>query len=275
MQKYIVLVCSLLIAVSVHAFDRNNEHFKRLSDIDLHNRFVLEKSGQSTISLAAGFTDLAVSLSLAPATFTQDNSSVVSLIDGNWLVVFDDDRNGSRKIYWQIFDSLGQTIGNNQLVASSLIGSDLVEPEAKTDSLGKVYLYFRNSSEGLIYGSRYNADLTIDLPSYLINDTTGASFAGPFDASVYPNGKSVIVWENYSIAGSTIEYRMYNELGITTIGPETVNSDGGSVSHWVPSVDIDPLGNFVVAWKIIATALLIYMLNCLMVEVQKLVMSLQ
>ncbi len=249
MQKYIVFICSLIIAVTAHSFDRNEEHLKRLEALDVQNRNILYNSDQSIKSLSAGFSDLAVSLSVAPATFTQDNSTVVSLIDGNWLVIFDDDRNGSRKIFWQKYDSLGQAIGDNQLVASSPIGSDLIEPDAKTDSLGRVYLFFRNSSEGLLYGSRYNANLTIDIPSYLINDTSGASFAGPFDASVYPNGKSVIVWENYSIAGSTIEYRMYNELGITTLGPATVNSDGGSVSHWVPSVEIDPVGDFVVAWE--------------------------
>lgn len=249
MQKYIVFVCTLILAVSAFGFDRNELHQKRFSQFDIQNRQILENSLSSVQSLSTGFSDLAVSLSVAPAKFSQDNSTVLYLKNGSWLMFFDDDRNGSKKIYWQKYDSLGLPIGSNQLVVSSPIGSDLVEPSAATDSLGRVYFFFRNMSEGLIYASRYNADLSIDIPSFLVNDTSGASFAGPFDAAVYPSGKFAIVWENYSIAGSTIECRLYNELGITTFGPQRINSDGGSVSHWVPSIDIDPAGNFLVAWE--------------------------
>ena len=249
MQKYIILVCTIILAVSAFGFDRNEQHKNRFRHFDLLNRNILDNSNSTVQLLSTGFSDLAVSLSVAPAKFSQDNSTTMHLSDGSWIVIFDDNRNGSKKIYWQKYDSLGLADGVNELVASSPIGSDLVEPVVQTDSLGRIYIFFRNSSEGLIYGSRYNQDLSIDIPSFLINDTSGASFAGPFDATVYPNGKIAVAWENYSIVGSTIECRLYNELGISTFGPATVNSDGGSVSHWVPSIDIDPAGNFVVAWE--------------------------
>ncbi len=249
MQKYIALICTIILAVSAYGFDRNEQHQNRFEHFDLSNRNILEKSASNVQLLSADFSDLAVSLSVAPAKFSQDNSSVVHLDNGSWIVLFDDNRNGSKKIYWQKYDSLGLTVEANQLVASSPIGSDLVEPVVRTDSLGRIYLFFRNSSEGLIYGNRYNPDLTIDIPSFLINDTSDASFAGPFDATVYPSGKIAVAWENYSIVGSTIECRLYNEFGISTFGPATVNSDGGAVSHWIPSIDSDPAGNFVVAWE--------------------------
>ncbi len=249
MQKYIVIILSIIVAVSANAFNRDSEHQKRLIPFDLQNRSILDNSISSNQLLSAGFSDLPVSLSVAPAKFSQDNTAVLNLKDGSWLLVFDDDRNGSRKIFWQQYDSLGSPIGVNTLVASSPIGSDLIEPIAKIDSIGRVWLFFRNSSEGLLYASRYNQNLSIDIPAFLVNDTSGASFAGPFDASVYPSGKVVLAWENYSISGSTIECRLYNELGNSTFGPATVNSDGGSVSHWVPSIDIDPAGNFLIAWE--------------------------
>ena len=224
-------------------------HENRVLQFNMLNRQILNTTEKSSQYLSANFSDIAVSNSTSPATFSQDNATVVSLSDNSWLVAFEDDRNGSRKIYWQRYDSLGQTIGSNELVASSQIGSDFVEPILKSDTLGRVYLFFRNSSEGLVYATRYNADLTVDIPSFLVNDTTGASFAGPIDASVYPNGKFIVTWENYSIVGSTISARIYNSSGVSIFGPTTVNADGGAKSHWVPSVDVDPLGNFLIAWE--------------------------
>ncbi len=249
MQKYFVLALTIILAGSAFGFDRNSEHADRFQNFDLQNRRILDNSVNSIQSLLSSFSDLAVSLSTAPSKFRQDNSVALILIDSSWLVIFDDDRNGSNKIFWQRYDALGQPIGTNQLVASSPIGSDFIEPIARIDSLGKVYLFFRNSSEGLIYASRYNSDLTIDIPTFLVNDTAGATFAGPFDAAVYPSGKIAIAWENYSIAGSTIEYRLYNETAVSIFGPSSANADGGSTSHWVPSVDIDPSGNFLIAWE--------------------------
>ena len=248
MQKYIILLL-LFTASSIFGFDREEVHKQRIGSIDLSARNVLNRQAQSASISTSEFSDIAVSHSVAPSKFRQDNSAIINLKDNGWLAAFDDDRLGSKKIFIQRFDSTGAVINSNQLTASSNIGSDFVDPILKTDSLGRVYLFFRNQTEGLIYGSRFNDDLTIDLTSFLVNDTTSASFAGPYDIDVYPGGKFVVVWENYSVLGSTIEMKLYNDQGIITYGPYTVNNDGGSVSHWEPSTAVDPTGNILVAWE--------------------------
>lgn len=83
----------------------------------------------------------------------------------------------------------------------------------------------------------------------LVNDTSLASFAGPFDLAVFPDGQLVVVWENYSALGSTIAMRLYTPTGADLLGPTTVNSDGGSANHWVPSIAIAPGSGFLVVWE--------------------------
>lgn len=181
--------------------------------------------------------------------FTQDNASVRSLKNGSWLAVWQDERLGADKIFLQELDSSGVVLGANQLIAGSPIGADLTDPLAKTDTLGRIYLFYRDRSDGLVFGSRLNADLSVDLAPFLVNDTTGAAFAGPFSFDVYPDGRLVAVWEDYSSTGSTIQMRIYNPTGSTAFGPNTVNSDPGTSSHWVPTVAVQPSSGFVVTWE--------------------------
>ncbi|KAA3636978.1 MAG: T9SS C-terminal target domain-containing protein [Calditrichaeota bacterium] len=246
MQKIVTFIILLALLETGFAFDRAQIHDSRI-EFNSTNRDILSKQYYNTSSAADA--DIVISESVTPAKFRQDNSSVANLADGGWVVVFDDNRNGSKKIFWQRYDSLGTPQGNNELVASSLIGSDMTEPYLSADTNGNIFLFFRNQTEGLIYYSKYDADLNIVVPAVLVNDTISSSFAGPFSAAVYPNGKIVIVWENYSASGSTVVMKSYTNAGILAFGPLTVNSDGGSASHWVPSVDVNPDGDILVAWE--------------------------
>ena len=246
MQRIVTFIILLALLETGFAFDRAQLHESRI-EFNAVNRDLLNK--QYLNSSSAADADILISESIAPAKFRQDNSSVTSLNDGGWVVVFDDNRNGSKKIYWQRFDSLGTPQGSNQLVASSLIGSDMTEPQVSSDTSGNIFLFFRNQTEGLIYYSKYDADLNNLVPAVLVNDTLSSSFAGPYSAAVYPNGKIVIVWENYSASGSTIVMKSYTSAGILAFGPITVNSDGGAFSHWVPAVDVNPSGDVLVAWE--------------------------
>jgi len=239
-----VLVC---LPVSASSFDRDAIHHERLEGLDLAARALLSELPKGGAQQPL-FSDLQVSTSGAPARFKQDHAQIVTLSDNGWLVIWDDDRLGSRKIYWQRFDPQGSRIGDNELIASSTVGSNYIDPVGAIDTPGRVCLFFRDQTNGLIYGSRYTSNLQPDLAPFLVNDTSLNSYAGPFGLALFQDGQMVVAWENYSGLGSTIEMRMYSPSGSPLIGPLTVNTDGGSAQHWVPSVAVSSSG-LAIIWE--------------------------
>ncbi|MBU0984585.1 MAG: hypothetical protein KKA42_11980, partial [candidate division Zixibacteria bacterium] len=238
-----ILTCSAL------AGEREDRHEQRINGLDLSSRQLTADGIVGQAASAADFTDQLVSRSFAPARFRQQNAAVLARRDGGWLVAWQDERLGADKIFWQRFTALGEPDGDNVVAASSGVGSDFVEVNLAADTSGRVYLFWRDRTGGLIYGSRYNSDLTANLPTFLVNDTSSESFAGPFDLAVFPDGQVVVVWENYDASGSTIAMRLFSPSGASVVGPVTVNLGGGAAQHWVPTVAVAPGSGFLVAWE--------------------------
>lgn len=254
MKKSLFSSCLILIVLALSAngregTDRAREHAARLDRSGVRLQEINSSIAKSGISAALNFEDLQISISTAPASFDQDHSVLVPLGDTAWLAVWTDKRNGSSKIFGQVLDDTGYPVGDNFKLAGSDFGADYVDPILGRDSLNRVALFYRDRTNGLVFGRRYLEDLTIDHPTFLVNDTSAVSYAGPISAAVYPSGRFVVVWENYSVVGSTIQARLYASAGTAVTAPVTVNTDGGAVSHWVPSVAVRPSGGFLVVWE--------------------------
>lgn len=242
-----LLMTNQAFAVS-ETSDRAALHADRIGGLALTSR-----TGDAVRDLPAAASavgnDWQISQSVAPARFDQDRSEVVPLANGGWRTVWSDDRQGSWKIFAQSYDALGNKVGSNEMIAGSLNGDDFVDPVYASDALGRIYLGYRNQTQGTIRVTRFAADGTQEWEPRLVNDTTLASFAGPFDLAVFPDGQLVVVWENYSALGSTIAMRLYTPTGADLLGPTAVNSDGGSANHWVPSIAVAPGSGFLVVWE--------------------------
>ena len=238
-----------LAALAFSADDRQARHDQRLADL-IANRGSPPTPPRSDRSpLLASDDDILISHSVAPARFSQDRPRVTAVADRGWWVAWDDDRAGSRKIYRQRFDTLGNRLGENELMAGSTAGSNYVDARLGVDTLGRVFFAFRDQTHGGIYAARYAADGSVEWTLHLVNDTSLNSFAGPFDMTVFPDGQMIVVWENYSALGPTIDMKLYSPAGTTLVGPVTVNSDGGSANRWVPSVAAAPGSGFLVVWE--------------------------
>lgn len=252
MRHGLTIIAILLLAGLCSARaedDRCLRHSDRLNGLDLDSRVV-----GSAVSLYSGLAigmsgDLRISASATPARFNQNHAQVVQAGDGRWWVVWDDDRFGSRKILRQIFDSAGQPVGSNDVLAGSDVGANFTEPRLAVDTLGRVYLGYRDQTAGLVYATRYLSTGETDLAPFLVNDTTLNSFAGPFDMTVFADGQLVVVWENYAALGSTIEMHTFTPSGASQAGPMPVNADGGSANHWVPAIAHAPGSGFLVVWE--------------------------
>ena len=245
-----VLAIILLFGISGIASERSERHADRFESFPPSVELKLrELARQPAATSSAALDEVLISESIAPSRFDQKNVDIARYADGSFLLAWDDNRDGARKIYWQRLNSLGQAVGSNVQMAGSTNGNAYIEPVIKIDSQNRIHLYYRDRTAGRIIGSRFAADLTVDLPPFVVNDTSLSSFAGPFDMDVYPDGRTVVVWEDYSLGGSTIAARIIGSGGAFVTAPLMVNTDGGSVSHWVPSVAVAPSAGFLVSWE--------------------------
>lgn len=252
MQKARWVTCAaiFLLAISSLASERADRHAARFETGSVaENRSVASKSRPAVSAAAQALDELLISESVAPSRFDQKNVDIARFADGSFLMAWDDNRDGARKIYWQRLNSLGQAVGPNILMAGSTNGNSYVEPVIKIDGQNRIHLYYRDRTAGIVYGSRFAADLSVQLPPFPVNDTSQNSFAGPFEVDVYPDGRTVVVWEDYSLSGSIVAARIIGSGGTFVTAPMMVNADGGSVSHWVPSVAVEPSAGFLVAWE--------------------------
>jgi hypothetical protein len=245
----VALAGFLCSATESLALDRDSIHRATLAGIDLSARRSGPGATLFDAVLLPSFTDVQISDINHAAHFAQDHVSLIALSSGNWLAAWDDTRSGASKVFWQLLSGAGATVGANSLVAGSSTGDDLAEPILLQDHRGKVYLLYRDQTAGEVFVSRFNSDLSVDRAPVLINDTALGSYAGPFDAALFSDGRLVVVWEEYGPSSQTISMRIFDSSGATQLGPATVPSDAGVAQRWVPTVAIDPSSGFVVAWE--------------------------
>ncbi|MFZ5979103.1 MAG: hypothetical protein ACOYVF_00590, partial [Candidatus Zixiibacteriota bacterium] len=252
MKNIIISVCFFfIISGSLYAddFNRYLVHAERLQGLDLSSRQPVVANHELVSSLAANVEDLTVSESVAPARFYQDYADICVFSDSIWLAVWTDDRMGAQKIFMQKLDADGNPNGENAVIAGSVYGHNFVDARLAVDTFQRVYLFYRDQTGGLVFGSRYNEDLSIDLPEFLVNDTAQNSFGGPFDFAIYPDGRLVVVWENYAFAGSSIQMSIFDNAGNRVLAPTVVNEGGSEADKWVPTVAVRPGGGYLVCWE--------------------------
>nr|MBN2278398.1 T9SS type A sorting domain-containing protein [candidate division Zixibacteria bacterium] len=194
------------------------------------------------------FSDIAISESVSPATFNQAYSSLAALSGGQYVLVWEDDRNGSRKIYGQLFDGDGNAVGTNRLLVGREDGFNVIEPKAVTDGSGGFYLAWRDESSGKIYAARYNSSMTRIVNPFVINDIPAANYAGPYDIDNYLDSRLAVVWEDYGVAND-ISLRIFSSSGTALRSVIKINRDSLPANHWAPSVAVNAGGGMAVVWE--------------------------
>ena len=242
------LVIPSVTQAALSSAERARQHQEQVTVPNPDSRATLTANGQSCLVSPAA-VDLRISEINSPAHFTQDVVSVAKMKNGQWVTVWQDEREGAKKIFLQLVDSLGSLSGTNQMMIGSTVGAEIVDPKIAMDTSGRVFLFYRDRTNGLLYGARYTSALAVDLTPFLVNDTTNGAFAGLYDVDIYPDGRLVIVWENYDISGNTIQMRIYSNTGVSVIAPTIVNSDAASNAHWAPEFAGRPNSAYLMAWE--------------------------
>jgi hypothetical protein len=170
---------------------------------------------------------------------------------GNFVVVWIDERNVNRDIYYQRYTSTGGTLGVNTKVNDDASDADQIAPSILIDVAGNfviVWHDFRNANWDIYY-QRFTSTGGVLGVNTKVNDDASGEFQMFSSISMDAAGNFVIAWQDYRNANWDIYYQRYTSTG-STLGTNTkANDDAGSMDQQVPSISMDGTGNFVVVWQ--------------------------
>ena len=169
---------------------------------------------------------------------------------GNFVVVWEDNRNGNYDIYGQRFDENGDTtgLGGNFLINDDVGSSYQYDPSVSMDNSGNFTVVWRDYRDGNydIYGQLYDNTGSPSGSNFRIDQGIGAVSYDP-DVSMDDN-YFVVVWDD-ARCNRSIYKRRYNHNG-TPVGNEVmVNDIDGTKNQEYPAIDMNTSGNGVITWS--------------------------
>jgi hypothetical protein len=193
-------------------------------------------------------------------TLHQSSPDVARRPAGDFVVVWQDDRNGNYDIYAQRYNVSGDTLGTNFPVESG--SASQLSPSVAMDSLGNFVVVWQDLVNGNrdIYGLRFNSSGTPLGSKFKVNDDLGDSAQLAPAVGMEDDGDFVVAWYDYrglliedpitlGPAGGNpdIYFQRFNSSGTPQGTNFKVNNDFGIV-HLSPAVAMDSSGNFVITW---------------------------
>lgn len=180
----------------------------------------------------------------------QDYPSVAMDQDGDFVVAWSGQGpEGTNGIYAQRYDGFGQEQGSQFRVNTSTTGG--LDPSVAMDQNGNFVVTWEGSSDGSnsgIFAQRFNSSGLPVGDVFLVNTVTAGAQRTP-SVAIDQNGDFVIAWMSYLPDFSDVEIaaRLFNSAGVPQGGEFQVNTYTTSLQR-VPTVAMDSIGDFVVAW---------------------------
>ncbi len=167
---------------------------------------------------------------------------------GNFVVVWEDTRNGDEDIYARLFSRDGVALGDDFKVSDAPLNINERTPAVSRDAFGNfvvVWEDFRNGRAD-IYAQRFDNNGVPQGVNFLINDD-GESTSQDFPViSLDPQGNFVVVWyDNNTNHG--LYARRFDSAG-QALGSQFKVDQVPATSSNVQAISHDADGGFVVAW---------------------------
>ncbi len=187
-------------------------------------------------------------------TYTTDsqwNHDAAMDADGNFVVVWQSnfqDGNGGG-IFAQRYDSAGARRGEEFQVNTYNAHQSL--PSVAMDAGGNFVAAWtdwdQDGSLGGIFARRYDAAGDAQGVEFQANPTSAGSQAYP-DVAMDADGDFVVAWEGAGVSSIDIFAQRYNANGERQ-GPEVRVNSTTAGSQYIPAVEMDADGDFVVVWE--------------------------
>jgi hypothetical protein len=181
---------------------------------------------------------------------TQWDASISMDAAGYFVVVWIDERNGNRDIYFQRYNDTGGAVGVNTLVNDDASTADQIAPTIMIDIAGNfviVWHDFRNDDWDIYY-QRYNSTGGPIGVNTKVNDDVGTNFQFYPTISMDATGNFVIVWQDFRNINWDIYFQRFTSTGAALGTNIKVNDDAGTMHQKIPEISMVAVGDFVIVW---------------------------
>ena len=174
---------------------------------------------------------------------------------GNFVIAWNDARNGNSDVYFQRYNSSGTAQGIN-IKANDNVPS-LGVPAIAMDGSSNFVIAWQDWQDynvpNDVYFQRFNSDGTAQGVNTKVNDDTANtqySLCGYMPTTIAMNGSGnfVIAWQDWRNGYADIYLQRFNLSGIAQGVNTKANDDAGSLMQYHPTIAINEAGNFVSAW---------------------------
>jgi hypothetical protein len=172
----------------------------------------------------------------------------------NFVITWQDFRNGNSDIYAQRFDSSGTPLGINFKVNEDVISAGHESPYIAMEGNGNFIISWtdeRNGSSNYdIYAQIYSFSGTPLGSNFKVNDDVGSATQAYPSIALDGSGNFVITWTDYrnAIYNPDIYTQRYNAAGLPLGSNFKVSDDTGTAEQMYPDIAMDDSGNFVITW---------------------------
>jgi len=174
---------------------------------------------------------------------------------GNFVVVWEDNRNGNYDIYAQRYHKSGTKLGANFRVNDDAGAAYQHNPRVTVDGTGNFVIVWYDNRSGRddILGQRFNASGVAQGTNFMINDNVKNEKHVMPDVACDYNGNFAVVWIDYRNGSYPTNPDIYGKMywadGSNRSGNFKINADGGQASQSEPVIGMDYFGNYIIAWR--------------------------
>jgi hypothetical protein len=171
--------------------------------------------------------------------------------NGNFIVVWRDDRNGNSDIYCQRYNSSGAAQGVNFKVNDDAGIASQYSPSITMDGSGNFIVVWRDDRNFFwdIYCQRYNSSGVAQGANFKVNDDIGTSLQQDPSIAMDGSGNFIVVWRDDRNGNTDIYCQRYDSTGTAKDINFIINNDAGTANQSYASIAMNSSGNFVVAWE--------------------------
>ncbi len=180
----------------------------------------------------------------------QDQPAVARSHNGNFVVVWEDTRNGMPYIYAQRYKRDGTPVGSNFKVSGEDIVTPCTTPSIALDDSGNFVVAWQDYRNGAsdIYAQRFDTSATPLGSNFKVSDDAGITDQSTPDIAMSGSGRFVICWRDNREGDYDIYAQMYDPSGTPDGSNFKVNDDGGTAIQYYSAIALDEYANFVITW---------------------------
>lgn len=169
---------------------------------------------------------------------------------GNFVICWDDYRDGMADIYAQRYDAAGNPQGDEIRVNDDAGYTYNYYPEIVMDSAGNFVICWWDSRNGHadIWAQRFDASGNPLGANFLVNDDIGRNHNSVPKIAMDEAGNFVICWYDDRDGDYNIYAQRYDAAGNPLGTNFRVDDDPGTNSQYWPAVAMDQVGNFEICW---------------------------